>query len=157
MSNMLSGDEVSLQGYLPWLTSSDLPINHSGKLKICSSHFSEEGSSSRLIYNYECLALGVGCERGTSVNEVITLVQNTIEANKISKERINLLEKTFTDWRWTQSDQWMRSFKSLRNYYLEHKTWNFKNPTTAFRRTWVYCKPINVFEWWESIDFNFQR
>ncbi len=88
MSKLLSGDEVSLQGYLPWLTSSDLPINHSGKLKICSSHFAEEGSSSRLIYNYECLALGVGCERGTSVDEVITLVQNTIEANKISKESI---------------------------------------------------------------------
>ena len=88
ISKLLSGDEVSLQGYLPWLTSSNLSINHNGKLKICSSHFAEEGSSCKLIYNYECLALGVGCERGASVDEVITLVQNTIEANKISKESI---------------------------------------------------------------------
>ena len=88
MKNLLSGEEVSLDGYLPWLKNTGIPVSRHGKLKIRSTHLNEIGNQFELIYNSESLAVGVGCERGTSVNELISLVQTTLENNNLSKESV---------------------------------------------------------------------
>ena len=88
MKNLLSGEKVSLDGYLPWLKNTGIPVSRDGKLKIRSTHLNEIGNQFELIYNSESLAVGVGCERGTSVNELISLVQTTLENNNFAKESI---------------------------------------------------------------------
>ena len=88
MKNLLSGEEVSLDGYLPWLKNTGIPVSHDGKLKIRSTHQNEIGNQFELIYNSESLAVGVGCERGTSINELISLVQTTLENNNLSKASV---------------------------------------------------------------------
>ena len=56
------------------------------------------GNQFELIYNLESLAVGVGCERGTSINELISLVQTTPENNNLSKESIAVLSPLSKKW-----------------------------------------------------------
>src|SRR5262245_59938826 len=68
----LDGATVRLLGEAPWLAT--LPHDPQGSLAIRITEAIAIGSSSELVFVPRTLAVGVGCERGTSAEELIGLV-----------------------------------------------------------------------------------
>lgn len=91
MAKLLSGYTVAIEGDLPWVKNSNLPISSSGKLLLKSTYLTDSPKSSELIYHPECLTMGVGCARGTSKEEVLELIEKTLQQNKIAPESIAVI------------------------------------------------------------------
>ena len=52
------------------------------------------------------------------------------EQNKLSKDKIDMLNQTFHDWSWDViEDQWLESLKLLKEYYSKFKTSRIPNYT----------------------------
>ncbi len=75
---LLAGAKVRVEGDAPWLKDSRLPIAEDGALVIRVSDRPEEGSARLLVYHPTTIAIGVGCERGTDPDEVISLVRTCL-------------------------------------------------------------------------------
>lgn len=88
LAQLLTGTPVSLHGNIPWISGQDIPINQKSNLIIKASEKVEKPDSSTLIYHPESLALGIGCERGTSPEEVINLVTKTLGESGLAKQSI---------------------------------------------------------------------
>ncbi|MBH69106.1 MAG: precorrin-3B C(17)-methyltransferase [Rhodospirillaceae bacterium] len=91
MAKLLSGEEIVVEGNLPWIEDSTLPISSDGTLIIKSGYTILPESPSMLTYYTECLAVGIGCERGVSNEEILTLVQTTLKKNQLAQESIAVI------------------------------------------------------------------
>jgi len=83
---LLDGARVRLLGKAPWLES--LPQDPQGPLAIRITEAIAPGSDRELVYVPCTLALGVGCERGTSPEELIGLVTDTLGAHRLSQAAV---------------------------------------------------------------------
>jgi len=79
MVALLAGAEIRLEGAAPWLGDAVLPLADDGALGIRVSDDRDGGDASRLVYNPQHLAVGVGCERNAEPEEVVALVASTLE------------------------------------------------------------------------------
>ncbi len=91
MAALLAGAHVRVTGDAPWLEEAKLPFSPDGEVELLATYNREKGSSTRLVYHTECLALGVGCERDCEADELIELVENTLNAHNLAPEAIALV------------------------------------------------------------------
>ena len=90
---MLAGAPVALEGSNEWLATHFVPPASGGKnqtqhLKITTSTAPISGSPTCLVYHPHTLALGVGCERGVSPEELITHVEAALTANDLARQSV---------------------------------------------------------------------
>ena len=78
----------SKQIFYNWLKVSKLPFSKIEKLRISLTSMSVSGGTEHLVYHPKTIAVGVGCERGTDSEELISLVRNTLKKNKIGPESV---------------------------------------------------------------------
>ncbi len=82
---LLAGARVRLEGNAPWLEDSGLPWSQDGDLTIRVSEQTGEPTANTLVYRPASLCLGVGCERGAPVGEVIALARETLAAHNLAE------------------------------------------------------------------------
>jgi len=75
---LLSGATVRVEGDAPWLSEAALPFTDNAALALRATDRDETGGAQKLVYHPATLALGVGCERGATPDEVVTLAQKTL-------------------------------------------------------------------------------
>ncbi len=92
MAELIGGKEVRLQGncleQAEWLTGSVLPIDDDGDVVLTATDLPHEVGALELVYHPQNHVLGVGCERGTSSQEVQELVSQAIEMSGIARGSI---------------------------------------------------------------------
>ena len=76
------------QFFYNWLKVSNLPFSTFENLQISLTSKAVSGSKDHLVYHPKTIAVGVGCERGTDPEELISLVSNTLKKNKIAPESV---------------------------------------------------------------------
>ena len=87
----------SLKDFYKWLQESRLPISENVRLQISLNAKPIRGNAEHLVFypSKELLAkniiVGVGCERGTEPEELISLVLKTLVENEVSSERVALV------------------------------------------------------------------
>jgi cobalt-precorrin 5A hydrolase/precorrin-3B C17-methyltransferase len=85
---LLAGAKPRLVGVSPWLTGSKLPFDEAGSLTVRVTDQVVESSPSELVYHPTRLALGLGCERGCSVQELQDLVRETLSENGLAAQSV---------------------------------------------------------------------
>ncbi len=89
MAALLGGEEVRLQGrYLnaaKWLMESNLPLDDDGDCVISIAELEREYLPLELMFHPKRHVIGIGCERDTSPQELIDLVDETLLENAIPK------------------------------------------------------------------------
>jgi cobalt-precorrin 5A hydrolase / precorrin-3B C17-methyltransferase len=88
MARLLAGDSASLMGEANWLTESRLPFAENGDVRLVVSDLTRQADFRTLHYAPATLALGIGCERGASVEEVIALAERALADNKLEPKSI---------------------------------------------------------------------
>ncbi len=78
VAEMRAGAAVTIAGEAAWLRASDLPQAEDGALRITVSDVPLAGDEGHLVYHRQTLALGVGCERDASPEELIGLIDETL-------------------------------------------------------------------------------
>lgn len=78
MARLLSEGRVRLDGEIPWLADTRLRIDEAAPLTVRARDRSMDGDANSLVYHPETLILGVGCERDTDPEELLTLVRDTL-------------------------------------------------------------------------------
>jgi len=68
---LLRGEAASLTGSAPWLEASSIPFSATGTIQLTVTHHNHQPAENELVYNPQNLVLGVGCERGCSVDELV--------------------------------------------------------------------------------------
>ncbi len=74
---LLAGQSVCIDGDAAWLDA--LPQNETAQTKIRVTAHKQAADSKTLVYHPPLLAVGVGCERGTSREEIETLIAATLD------------------------------------------------------------------------------
>lgn len=89
MAALLAGEEVRLQGrYLnaaKWLMESNLPLDDDGDCVISIAELEREYLPLELMFHPKRHVIGIGCERDTSSQEVIDLVDRVLVEHAIPK------------------------------------------------------------------------
>jgi cobalt-precorrin 5A hydrolase/precorrin-3B C17-methyltransferase len=85
---LLDGAIGRIEGDLPWLAGSAVPLAPNGTIGLVSTVMAETGGPDRLIYHPRTLALGVGCERGCDPAELSTLVAETLAEFGLARDAI---------------------------------------------------------------------
>lgn len=78
VARLLGGEKVRLDGKSRWLSQSDLPFDEDGTLTLKITTAAGKGNGGLLLYHPKQLSIGVGCERGTEPEEVISLIRETL-------------------------------------------------------------------------------
>lgn len=76
---LLHGARVRIPAGVPWLGESDLPLDDAGALAIRVDDAAATGSRETLVYRPRRLALGIGCERGASPDEIAALARACLD------------------------------------------------------------------------------
>lgn len=80
----LAGERCRIEGECAWLEQSDLEPSAAGTLTLAASVAPLQGAPDKLVYCPQVFTLGVGCERGTSTEELGALVEQTLAQSNIS-------------------------------------------------------------------------
>ena len=88
MAALLEGATARLDGEAPWLAAGDLPIAAEGSLTLRVTEQRATGSSGELVYHPARLALGVGCERNCTPEELRSLVEATLAQKDLAPQAI---------------------------------------------------------------------
>ncbi|VAW16056.1 Cobalamin biosynthesis protein CbiG / Cobalt-precorrin-3b C17-methyltransferase [hydrothermal vent metagenome] len=86
MAAILNGEHIALDGKADWLEQAGYPISSTGTVKITVSETIIEDES--LVFHPKTLIAGVGCERGVSSEEVIALVEKTLDEHKLAQKSL---------------------------------------------------------------------
>ena len=85
---LLNGAGVRIPDGVPWLAESDLPRDDGGELTIRVDDRKVAGSPRTLVYHPRRLALGVGCERGVSPEEIEELASSCLDGAGLAPESV---------------------------------------------------------------------
>lgn len=88
MADLVAGAKVTLKGEAPWLSGSQLPLVEDAIHTIEVTEKTGNFGAQHLVYHPQYLALGIGCERGVSLDEVQRLIQQVLTENNLSKESV---------------------------------------------------------------------
>ena len=88
LARLLGGANVQVHGVADWVTKSDLPLSKSGDLIIEVADTVTEGGPDHLVYYKRDLAIGIGCERDTSADEIKNLVTQVLATNNLPRTAI---------------------------------------------------------------------
>ena len=85
---LLHGARVRVPDGIPWLAESDLPRDDAGDLAIRVDDRKVAGSPRTLVYHPRRLALGIGCERNVSAEEIEELARSCLEGAGLAPESV---------------------------------------------------------------------
>lgn len=88
---LLAGAHAQMRGHLPWLEACGLPTAEDGDIELVSTIRVDAESPKKLIYNPKTLALGLGCERNCTADELIGLVRSTLAENDLTPSSLALV------------------------------------------------------------------
>jgi cobalt-precorrin 5A hydrolase / precorrin-3B C17-methyltransferase len=88
MARLLAGESARLIGHCDWLAGSRLPISGDGPVRLVVSDQARQADFRTLHYAPATLALGIGCERGASAQEVIGLAAQVLAENKLEPKSV---------------------------------------------------------------------
>jgi cobalt-precorrin 5A hydrolase/precorrin-3B C17-methyltransferase len=89
MAALLDGAAIRLEGRAPWLAAAGYPISPQGQVEVTVTNRSVTAPT--LVYNPVDLVAGVGCERGTSAEEIIALVTRTLAVDNLTSRSLAAL------------------------------------------------------------------
>ena len=72
----------------PWLAESRLPFDDAGELAIRVDDASPGGDADTLVYRPRRLAIGIGCERGTTADEIASLARSCLDAAGLAADAV---------------------------------------------------------------------
>ncbi len=75
---LLAGAAVRLDGMASWLSDSALDFSDEADLVLRVTDNANNGNTQTLVYHPAVLALGIGCERGTSADETVALARQCL-------------------------------------------------------------------------------
>lgn len=81
---LLAGKTALLSGSAAWLEASLIGFSPPGDVRLTVSHKTLQPAANELVYHPQKLVLGVGCERGCSTDELITLCQKTLDDHHLA-------------------------------------------------------------------------
>ena len=96
-SHSQGGPEKDLPIFYEWLHESRLSFTENAKLRVSLCTDPISGNAEHLVFYPRSelpaknIAIGVGCERGTEPEELISLVRKTLDENAIAPERVALV------------------------------------------------------------------
>lgn len=88
VADLLVGSRCRIEGEANWLADSALPIGDTGELCIRATEYAHASSRKTLVYHPVVLAVGVGCERDASADELTSLVRDTLNAEKLAPQSV---------------------------------------------------------------------
>jgi cobalt-precorrin 5A hydrolase / precorrin-3B C17-methyltransferase len=88
MARLLAQPAVWVEGEIPWLEDTSLPIDENAALTIRASVTAADPGQNTLLYHPETLALGVGCERDVAPEELIALARKTLAEADLAPESV---------------------------------------------------------------------
>ena len=91
IANALAGEAVSIDPALDWMSDNRFQHDANATLKCLASVYTDKGSDSRLVYTPKSIVVGVGCERHTTTEEIIELIQSVISQAELSDSAIAAL------------------------------------------------------------------
>jgi cobalt-precorrin 5A hydrolase/precorrin-3B C17-methyltransferase len=91
MANLLNGESIKMSRKPTWLENTSLPFSKDGKLSIHVTEKQTMPDASSLTYSRECLAIGIGCERNVTTNEVVNLVKTTLSKHTLYPNSIAII------------------------------------------------------------------
>ena len=91
MAKLLNGASIRIPCNLPWLENTSLPFSKDGELSINVTEKLVKADPASLTYTPECLAIGIGCERNVTTDEVIGLVKKTLTKHTLSLKSIAII------------------------------------------------------------------
>ncbi len=93
MAELVAGKEVRLQGNCladaEWLTGSKLPIDDDGDVVLSATDRRHEADKLELVYHPKNHVIGIGCERGAEVDEVMALANQAINEAGVAPQSIS--------------------------------------------------------------------
>jgi len=89
MAALLAGASIDLTGDAPWLAKAGYPLAPGGEVKIAVTERADAGLA--LVYRPKLLLAGVGCERGTSAEEVISLIDRALAVAGLAPQALAAL------------------------------------------------------------------
>ena len=84
MARLLAGERCRLEGEAEWLENSGIAFRSDATLAVRVTVAPDSGDEDTLVFHPRRLALGVGCERGTSTRELEDLVERTLASAGLS-------------------------------------------------------------------------
>ena len=87
-ARVLAGEGVEVKGAMPGLPSFPGPAKGSSGLRLTVSESAGAPSPDHLVYHPRTLAVGIGCERGCSVEEVQSLIDATLAKARLAPESV---------------------------------------------------------------------
>ena len=92
LKDLLQGAAVRLEGRASWLEEKNLPWSENGNWTLKATVYrAPEPPERMIVYHPALLALGIGCEKGTSEQELETLVFETLERYGLASEAIGII------------------------------------------------------------------
>jgi cobalt-precorrin 5A hydrolase/precorrin-3B C17-methyltransferase len=83
LASLLAGQKVRAKGEAPWLSS--LPLAADADLSLLITDYAVPGSEKALVYHPRRLALGVGCERGASLEELMDNIDDVFATEGLAQ------------------------------------------------------------------------
>ena len=90
-ADLLAGESVHVEGDLPWLAESGLPLDPTARKTIVASVRTQPADPDRLVFHPAMLAVGVGCERGAEAAEIEALIRDTLAEAGLALEAVAAL------------------------------------------------------------------
>lgn len=90
-ARLLAEQNVRIDGEAPWLESSRLPTSSASSLTLLTTTDDVSGDETALVYHPRKLAVGVGCERGTTTDELADLVHATLAEQGLAASSVAVI------------------------------------------------------------------
>lgn len=88
MAELVAGCKARLSGSADWITSSRLPIDETGTVRLTITDGTTQPGPLELVYAPKTLCLGIGCERGAEAQEVIDLAEKALSDAGLSADAL---------------------------------------------------------------------
>ncbi len=86
MGALIAGSNAQLSGRCNWLEESNIPFSDDGEVKLTISETPVEAGPLELVYHPQNHVLGLGCERGASVEEALELAENVLTISGVAPQ-----------------------------------------------------------------------
>jgi len=87
MMSLIVGAKIALEGHAPWIAEAGYPVSSMGAIRVLVTE-QKIRTDRGLVYHPKTLVAGVGCERATSPEEVIGLIETALERQNLSPQSL---------------------------------------------------------------------
>ena len=91
MAELLAGASARLDGSAPWIEESGVPLSPDGTARLFVTEEKRVPEEDELVYHPQVLTVGVGCERGCDPEQLIGLVNETLDGAGLARESVALV------------------------------------------------------------------